>query len=86
MEEAALRALGESAAPDWLTSLIAELRERWVRGYPPGPRRLARLILGSRAFQEQWPLGERRPRVAKIVTASPRFAPDARFRGTGVPE
>ena len=86
MERAALSALGEDTAPDWLTLCIAEIHELWRRPYPPSRDELARLILESEAFYEQWYLSERRPRVGSVTLSPARFAPAEAFRDLGLPE
>lgn len=86
MERAALPALGENTAPDWLTLCVAEIHELWRRPYPPSQGELVRLILKSETFYEQWYPGEGRPRVGRVTVSPGRFAPAEAFRDLGVPE
>ncbi len=86
MEEAGRAALGAKSTPKWLGKLVSEVRETAAQPYPPAPRSLARLIIGTTAFRRLRAYRRKRPLIERAVTTPAKFAPTPAFRDLEMPQ
>ena len=85
MEAAALSAMGEESAPQWLRDLVAEILAQATTPYPPSMGKLSRLIQASTALHALMASEAKLPDFEELVEPPLRFLPTPAFRDSGVP-